>query len=1143
MPLSQKKVTPMFDSLAPKNLQIATELFGPRCSPDDNLFCNGSVRLYPETKTGEVSAILEVDGERSGFFGPLEWFEKLIKKNGGGDVLTALEKSIRQDTAEMKVEEAAEQFVQDCHARRLSYEEARAAILADKTKIGEWANRAGEQQFKYAWQQAALDEEECSESELAPVSIPADDLEPPPAPSDGNAEPTDQSLEPDRDEAGTSGPTFPEPDRDQFEIFVDASFRHCSKEGIVNLRSFHQNDANKAFRYKTCISLKDGLKPLIEATVKEARRAAKNPEPINFCPPVATFKAEAGWHAREEDLLEGPVLSVELDANPRIALAKLESLLGPATLVVRSGGVWINSETGETEDKLHAYWRLKEPACGEDLIKLKRVRQLAANLVGADPSNVPINHPIRWPGSWHCKSTPRLCEIISSTEHIDNEIDLDVALATLEAAAPQSREEFGFTQKSSSKAAPEFEVPPGLEDIPFEHLGGDSYPKTANPGRIAAALAVIPNSKRLYVLRGVKIEGSEDDDLDWHGWATIGMATWNATGGSKEGFFAFLPWSRKWSKYIAATAEEKKRFDRNTMAKWNAFSTSPPKDIGAGTIFYLADKASPGWRDEYEGGGGGEGEGEGGSYGSDGLAPRPGALPPPQPTSLPFLIVNSSDPTATAKDLATLIAKRDDFLFNGNAAVHIAIEAGYPPRALEVVTDTVRVLAHKICIPTKRQGDKRIKVPLSKDIAQLYLYGLEGSWGLKPFNGITTAPILGDDGSIRTASGYDARSKLWCYNIPDITVPAKPTKNDAEQALIELRTFFRTFPFADAERLRDRDLAVEVVNLSEPVGLDESSFLATLLTAVCRQSLELAPGFLCDAPNFSGSGTGKGLLVKATCTVAAGFTPAAFTAGHDAEELDKRLTSALIEGRPATFLDNFNSKSLTSDTLSSALTESPAMVRVFGLTKMIPLYTRTYIGITGNAVQIAEDMARRLLNTHLNAKMENPEQRKFAPGFLDHVLAARPKLLTAALIIWRWGRQNKLDNGKPLGSYELWAQWCRDPLIALGMRDPVDRIDEIKAADPKRKSLITIFDQWWTSDADAELKANELADEVIKLIDDKAFVKTDGPLQYSRQRVASFLTKNIDTRVGGYVLTKITKGLTSKDTAKYKLIRTQPPRD
>ncbi len=66
----------------------------------------------------------------------------------------------------------------------------------------------------------------------------------------------------------------------------------------------------------------------------------------------------------------------------------------------------------------------------------------------------------------------------------------------------------------------------------------------------------------------------------------------------------------------------------------------------------------------------------------------------------------------------------------------------------------VRVLAHEICIPTKERITKgeveRIPVPLSKDIAQLYLHGLEGSWGLKPFRGIVTAPILSDDGSIRS---------------------------------------------------------------------------------------------------------------------------------------------------------------------------------------------------------------------------------------------------------------------------------------------------------------------------------------------------------------------------------------------------------
>jgi hypothetical protein len=36
------------------------------------------------------------------------------------------------------------------------------------------------------------------------------------------------------------------------------------------------------------------------------------------------------------------------------------------------------------------------------------------------------------------------------------------------------------------------------------------------------------------------------------------------------------------------------------MEKWNAFSRSPPERIGAGTIFWLADKASPEWQEKYE---------------------------------------------------------------------------------------------------------------------------------------------------------------------------------------------------------------------------------------------------------------------------------------------------------------------------------------------------------------------------------------------------------------------------------------------------------------------------------------------------------------------------------------------------------------
>jgi len=228
-----------------------------------------------------------------------------------------------------------------------------------------------------------------------------------------------------------------EPNREQLEIFIQGMLRHCGSDGSVSLRAFYEGDSSKPFRI-TNISLKGGLRFLMEAAEDDARRAANNPKPVVFCPPVATFRPDANGRAREQDLLEDPVLSVELDQNPRAALVALERLLGPATLVVRSGGVWTNPTTGEIEDKLHAHWRLKKPAHDADIAKLKEARRLATALVGGDPSNVPACHPIRWPGSWHRKAEPRLCEIVDS-DHLDNELDLDAALAALRAVAPLSK--------------------------------------------------------------------------------------------------------------------------------------------------------------------------------------------------------------------------------------------------------------------------------------------------------------------------------------------------------------------------------------------------------------------------------------------------------------------------------------------------------------------------------------------------------------------------------------------------------------------------------------------------------------------------------------------------------------------------------
>jgi hypothetical protein len=436
---------------------------------------------------------------------------------------------------------------------------------------------------------------------------------------------------------------------------------------------------------------------------------------------------------------------------------------------------------------------------------------------------------------------------------------------------------------------------------------------------------------------------------------------------------------------------------------------------------------------------------------------------------------------------------------------------------------------------------KKVPCTLPMSVARLYLYGLHGQWGLKTLHGITTAPILEDNSNIRIAQGFDDETGLYCHKIPAVTVPKNPTERDAQRALHRLRYFFRTFPYTDAERLLDPDLGVEVVDLRKTPGMDESTFLVAVMTAVCRQSLVLAPGYLVRAAAMSGGGTGKGLLVAAICILSSGAAPTAFTAGHDKEEFDKRLSAALIEQRPCVFLDNYNNAELHSAVLASALTQSPAMVRRMGQSSMTPLYTRTFIVVTGNGVTVAEDQVRRWLITEFDAHTENPENRKFDPGFLDTVHAARTALLTDALTIWRWARQNNIAQGKPLGSYEVWSQWCRDPILALGGRDPVDRNAETKAADPMRQRMIDIFEAWWAHHGDILIKANDLHPDVLELIDFKAKRNDTGELTVNRQWVAGYLRTKIGTRVGGFVLTQVKDKTKARPVTYYKLRQTKEP--
>ena len=168
--------------------------------------------------------------------------------------------------------------------------------------------------------------------------------------------------------------------------------------------------------------------------------------------------------------------------------------------MVASGGKWID-EFGLEEDKLHLHWRLDKPTrTPEEHELLRQARVLAARIVGADLSAGPPVHPIRWPGSIHRKSTPRLCRIV---EHSDAEINLIEALAWLEVEGPH----YGVVAKGEAKGKGKVREPKGEAGEPNESLIGDIRD-------VRAALAAIPN-----------------DTLDYHWWNHMMMMIWGATGG------------------------------------------------------------------------------------------------------------------------------------------------------------------------------------------------------------------------------------------------------------------------------------------------------------------------------------------------------------------------------------------------------------------------------------------------------------------------------------------------------------------------------------------------------------------------------------------------------------------------------------
>lgn len=492
----------------------------------------------------------------------------------------------------------------------------------------------------------------------------------------------------------------------------------------------------------------------------------------------------------------------------------------------------------------------------------------------------------------------------------------------------------------------------------------------------------------------------------------------------------------------------------------------------------------------------------------------------PQAEKLRLLIEDCS-PDRTIVSMRDILAASGNFYERG-VPVRLARDPGRGGASSKVMTPDGIVLAiHRACRPyrSKVKPDGSVvetDARLPRSFAVMYL-DCVGEWQLPPLNGIASSPLLREDGDIYAVPGYDPVSGMWVEDIPDLAgrIPASPTRADAERALSVVRDHFRTFCFADAQTIPGPG-GVQIVDTARPPGRDESAFLVGLMTAVCRPSLDRAPGLLLKAPPLSGAGAGKGLLARCICLVAYGLQPHAVTSGSSAEELEKRIAAELIEGNPVLFLDNLNNTALKSDLLASAITERPARIRVLGRSQMVPINSSSLIILTGNGLKVSEDLTRRFIPVEFDPRTEDPEARAFGTDILADTRDRRLQLLAALLTIWRWGRMAAgvdagIRSGRPLGSFETWGRWARDPLLALGCQDPANRIGEAKERDSRRQEIARLFEIWWGAHADAPVTAAGLHQSIQEVID---------PQGRGRQYVAAAVERLSGTRMAGFHLTR-----------------------
>ena len=386
---------------------------------------------------------------------------------------------------------------------------------------------------------------------------------------------------------------------------------------------------------------------------------------------------------------------------------------------------------------------------------------------------------------------------------------------------------------------------------------------------------------------------------------------------------------------------------------------------------------------------------------------------------------------------------------------------------------------------------------------------------LPVLNGITHQPFFRPDGSLVLAAGYDqATGMIGVFDAREFSVPDKPTEQQAKKALSELSKLLDEFEFKTEH--------------------DKAAAISGILTAVVRPSLSHAPMFHADAPSIA---SGKSYLCELFTALATPRKGTPFAFPTDDEECRKLLLAELMKAPAVIEFDNLTSDLIPHKSLCSTLTSEYVSGRILGQSKTSEVSTRVLFLSSGNNVDPVRDMTRRTITITLDPACEIPAAREFKKQPVHEVRADRGRFVSLALtIICAWHNAGKPNTEcKPIVTYNDWSDYCRQPLLWLGLPDPAQCIFEAMRVDPDREILGEFLQAWHdrfgqlptlVKDAICHINSSDTLRELIRDI------ASDGRGVVDRRRLGWWIKKHSNRIVNRLRIVKVTGNSSS---AKWKV--------